>query len=62
MLLSLGRINVDGLEVLFPYDFVYPEQYEYMLEYKRALDTRVCSRNQLEYSSIRGPLITIEQD
>lgn len=33
---------MDGLEVLFPYDFIYPEQYEYMLEYKRALDTRVC--------------------
>ena len=29
-----------GLEILFPYDFMYPEQYNYMLELKRALDAK----------------------
>eukprot|EP00040_Diaphanoeca_grandis_P006655 m.38187 g.38187 ORF g.38187 m.38187 type:complete len:770 (+) comp17855_c0_seq1:155-2464(+) len=32
------RLSVDGLTVYFPYDFVYKEQYEYMLEIKRAYD------------------------
>ena len=31
---------VDGLDVFFPYDFVYREQYTYMLELKRALDAQ----------------------
>ena len=34
------RFHLDGLEVFFPYDFVYKEQYTYMLELKRALDAR----------------------
>lgn len=33
--------DVDGLAVVFPYDYVYPEQYEYMLELKRVLDAGV---------------------
>jgi len=32
------RCYIDGLEVFFPYDYMYKEQYEYMLELKRALD------------------------
>lgn len=32
------RIDVDGLAVLFPYDYIYPEQYSYMLELKKCLD------------------------
>ena len=35
------RLNVDGLLVYFPYDFIYPEQYLYMLELKRTLDAKV---------------------
>ena len=35
------KINVDGLLVYFPYDYIYPEQYSYMLELKRALDAKV---------------------
>lgn len=31
---------LDGLEVFFPYDAVYKEQYTYMLELKRALDAK----------------------
>ena len=35
------RFNLDGLAVSFPYDYIYPEQHEYMLELKRALDAGV---------------------
>lgn len=35
------RLNIDGLLVLFPHDFIYPEQYSYMLELKRTLDAKV---------------------
>ena len=34
------RLNVDGLLVLFPYDYIYPEQFSYMLELKKALDAK----------------------
>ena len=32
---------MDGLIVYFPYDYIYPEQYMYMLELKRTLDAKV---------------------
>lgn len=35
------RLNVDGLLVYFPYDYIYPEQFSYMLELKRTLDAKV---------------------
>ena len=35
------RINIDGLIVYFPYEYIYPEQFSYMLELKRALDAEV---------------------
>jgi DNA excision repair protein ERCC-2 len=34
------RFNLDGLEVFFPYPAVYKEQFQYMLEVKRALDAK----------------------
>uniref|UniRef100_A0A7S2WST0 DNA 5'-3' helicase n=1 Tax=Mucochytrium quahogii TaxID=96639 RepID=A0A7S2WST0_9STRA len=34
------RFNLDGLDVFFPYPTIYPEQYDYMLELKRALDAK----------------------
>eukprot|EP01031_Cornospumella_fuschlensis_P008339 gene8339-10286_t len=34
------RFNLDGLEVFFPYDYMYKEQYEYMLNLKRAIDAK----------------------
>lgn len=34
------KVNVDGLEVLFPYEFIYPEQVLYMGEIKKALDAQ----------------------
>lgn len=37
----LSRLNIDGLLVYFPYDYIYPEQFSYMLELKRTLDAKV---------------------
>lgn len=39
--LAAARLNVDGLLVYFPYDYIYPEQFSYMLELKRTLDAKV---------------------
>ena len=32
--------NLEGLTVYFPYEYIYPEQYKYMLELKHGLDAR----------------------
>ncbi|KAA8491366.1 DNA repair helicase XPD [Porphyridium purpureum] len=37
---SSMRVFVDGVPVYFPYEYMYPEQYAYMCELKRALDAR----------------------
>jgi DNA excision repair protein ERCC-2 len=34
------RFLLEGLPVYFPYEFIYPEQYQYMLELKHALDAK----------------------
>ncbi|KAG4070504.1 hypothetical protein HA402_005736 [Bradysia odoriphaga] len=34
------KINVDGLLVYFPYEYIYPEQFSYMLELKRTFDAK----------------------
>lgn len=34
------KLNIDGLLVHFPYDYIYPEQFSYMLELKRCLDAK----------------------
>lgn len=44
------RISVDGLLVYFPYEYIYPEQYDYMLELKRTLDAKV---NLLEIIQVK---------
>ena len=33
------EVDLDGLKVLFPFPFMYNEQYEYMVALKRALDS-----------------------
>lgn len=33
---------IDDVEVFFPYTYIYPEQYRYMLHLKRALDAKGC--------------------
>lgn len=40
MLISWS-FNIDDLVVHFPYDKIYPEQYQYMCDLKRALDAQV---------------------
>jgi hypothetical protein len=39
--LIFGRFLIDDLLVSFPYPHVYPEQYQYMKELKRILDSDV---------------------
>ena len=34
------KLNVGGLLVHFPYDYIYPEQFSYMLELKKGLDAK----------------------
>lgn len=34
------RFMLEGLPVYFPYEYIYPEQYKYMLELKHALDAK----------------------
>ena len=34
------RFLLDGLTVYFPYEYIYPEQYQYMRELKEALDAK----------------------
>ncbi|CAM6082063.1 unnamed protein product [Calypogeia fissa] len=51
------KFKLDGLTVYFPYEYIYPEQYEYMLELKRALDTR--GHCLLEMPTGTGKTITL---
>ena len=34
------KFILEGLTVYFPYDYIYPEQYQYMRELKHALDAK----------------------
>ncbi|ORX96056.1 DNA repair helicase [Basidiobolus meristosporus CBS 931.73] len=49
--------EVDGLPVYFPYDYVYPEQYAYMVDLKRSLDAK--GHCILEMPSGTGKTITL---
>ncbi|KAF9816881.1 hypothetical protein SFRURICE_012223 [Spodoptera frugiperda] len=51
------KLTVDGLLVYFPYDYIYPEQYAYMLELKRALDAK--GHGLLEMPSGTGKTISL---
>ncbi|XP_043484006.1 general transcription and DNA repair factor IIH helicase subunit XPD [Leptopilina heterotoma] len=51
------KISVDGLVVYFPYDYIYPEQYAYMLELKRGLDAK--GHCLLEMPSGTGKTVTL---
>lgn len=37
---SIMKFKLEDITVFFPYEYIYPEQYRYMLELKRALDAR----------------------
>lgn len=41
LLTSHCSFNIDDLVVHFPYDKIYPEQYQYMCDLKKALDAQV---------------------
>uniref|UniRef100_A0A452HC63 DNA 5'-3' helicase n=1 Tax=Gopherus agassizii TaxID=38772 RepID=A0A452HC63_9SAUR len=51
------KLNIDGLLVYFPYDYIYPEQYSYMLELKRTLDAK--GHGVLEMPSGTGKTISL---
>lgn len=51
------RINVDGITVYFPYEFVYPEQYAYMVDLKRTPDAR--GHSILEMPTGTGKTVTL---
>lgn len=51
------KIDVDGLDVYFPYEFIYPEQYSYMLQLKRTLDAK--GHCLLEMPSGTGKTVTL---
>ncbi|KAG1684720.1 General transcription and DNA repair factor IIH helicase subunit XPD [Nymphon striatum] len=35
-----GTLDIDGLPVYFPYEYIYPEQFSYMVELKKSLDAK----------------------
>jgi len=51
------EFNLDGLVVDFPYPQIYPEQYAYMLELKRALDAK--GHALLEMPTGTGKTVTL---
>lgn len=51
------KLNIDGLLVYFPYEYVYPEQYLYMRELKQTLDAK--GHGALEMPSGTGKTTTI---
>eukprot|EP00884_Botryococcus_braunii_P019385 jgi/Botrbrau1/612/Bobra.0161s0008.1 len=51
------KFNLEGLTVHFPYEYIYPEQYQYMLELKRALDAK--GHCLLEMPTGTGKTITL---
>ena len=51
------KFILDGLPVIFPYDYIYPEQYAYMRDLKRSLDSN--GHCLLEMPSGTGKTITL---
>lgn len=48
------RFWLDGIQVYFPYPYIYPEQYNYMLHLKQTLDSKVRRRLPLVESRCRN--------
>jgi len=48
---------IGNLRVFFPYDSIYPEQYRYMCELKRALDAK--GNSVLEMPTGTGKTVTL---
>ncbi|GBG88390.1 hypothetical protein CBR_g47089 [Chara braunii] len=51
------KFRLEGLTVYFPYEYIYPEQYNYMLELKRGLDAK--GHCLLEMPTGTGKTITL---
>ncbi|KAJ1722329.1 TFIIH/NER complex ATP-dependent 5'-3' DNA helicase subunit [Coemansia erecta] len=51
------RFYIDDLPVIFPYDYVYPEQYQYMCSLKKSLDSK--GHGMLEMPSGTGKTISL---
>ncbi|KAI9505848.1 TFIIH/NER complex ATP-dependent 5'-3' DNA helicase subunit [Coemansia spiralis] len=51
------KFFIDDLPVIFPYDYVYPEQYQYMCSLKRSLDSK--GHGMLEMPSGTGKTISL---
>jgi len=51
------KFEIDNLPILFPYPYIYPEQYEYMHSLKQTLDAR--GHALLEMPSGTGKTITL---
>lgn len=54
-------MSVDGLIVYFPYDYIYPEQYAYMCELKKAIDAKVSFNLILPVISVERHTNDIEE-
>lgn len=51
------KFKIEGLTVYFPYEYIYPEQHEYMVELKRSLDAK--GHCLLEMPTGTGKTITL---
>ncbi|KAK0420877.1 hypothetical protein QR680_014941 [Steinernema hermaphroditum] len=51
------KIDIDGLQVFFPYDYIYPEQVLYMRELKKSIDAQ--GHCLLEMPSGTGKTVTL---
>ncbi|CAI5461324.1 unnamed protein product [Closterium sp. Yama58-4] len=51
------KFRIEDLDVYFPYEYIYPEQYEYMVELKRTLDAK--GHCLLEMPTGTGKTITL---
>ncbi|CAL8110123.1 unnamed protein product [Orchesella dallaii] len=51
------KLNVDGLTVHFPYEYIYPEQFSYMVELKKSLDAK--GHCMLEMPSGTGKTVSL---
>ena len=53
------KIPLDGLTVYFPYDYVYPEQYDYMYALKQTLDINNGGHCLLEMPTGTGKTVSL---
>ena len=53
------KFQMDEVTVYFPYEYIYPEQFRYMQELKRALDAHDHCLLEVRCSSRKRPRLTI---